>query len=233
MAQVKLSPQIIDIAGSIGEHTFSRVQSGIAIKSKPHPNRNALLAPSSSQILYRSYFSQVQRTWITLSQDQMIAWHNVAPKATFINKLGDKYKGDGYHFFLRCNQNRLIIGETIILDPPSITDVSQLNTFSIFATGSGKIVIQITFSGFTTDKHTAHIIYCSRPLSPGIFYCKNSYRIIGIIPPSTSNDVDITLLYLAVFNQITTGKKIFCQLLPINTMSGIQGYYIRSNTIIL
>lgn len=228
MAQIQFNPHITGIVGKIGQLTYSRNQSGYVVKSTPYPSKRKLKAPSSSQIKYRGYFSQVQRSWIKCSQQQMEDWHYVAKKSTFINKFGAKYPGDGYHLFLRLNQNRLIIGQPIYFDAPNITYVKQLNKFSVDATPGSREIVNIFYDATESASDTTYIIYATYPLSPGINYTSNQYRNIGILTLDPSNVSDITTLYTDLFGVFPPNKKIFFKLTPVSISTGIAGLNISN-----
>ena len=233
MAQVEFNPQISGMIGKVGRETYSKAQSGYVVKTTPYPSRNKRKAPSSGQIKYRGYFGQVQRSWIKCTQEQMAAWYDMAKKATFINKFGAKYPGDGYHLFLRLNQNRLIIGEGINYEPPTQPAGAQLNKITIEATPGSKGIVNIYYDHTQTTDDTTYIAYATKSQSAGVRYISNEWRNIAVITAEDADVTDITKQYVAVFGYAIELKKIFIKLQPIDIASGTPGMAITANTIVL
>ena len=233
MAQVLFNPQIDGIIGKIGNETYSRVQSGYIVKKSPNPGKRNRINPSGAQIKFRSYFSQVQRSWITCSLSQMEAWHVIASKSTFINKFGMKYTGDGYHLFLRLNQNRLIIGESIVLDAPCIQQLHQIPAATLIVSGAPDKSLIFSYDSSYFFAETTYIVYCSPPLSPGIRYINNEWRNIAVMPINDSGLCDITTVYLRYYKDIVAGKKIFLKLIPVHIPSGTPGIPVYSSCVLI
>jgi len=224
MAQVQFNPQITGIIGKIGRETYSRVQSGYVVKTTPNPTKNRRIAPSSSQIIFRQYFSQVQRSWINCTPQQMTAWHDIAKISTFINKFGLKYSGDGYHLFLRLNQNRLIIGKPIIYDAPAVVGIHQISSIAASVVIAYKAVICLLYDGSQYSGETTYIIYSTPALSPGINYIGNEYRNIQVSQLDYYGTLGIVDNWKLKFGEPLLNKKYFFKLVPIHIASGQVGY---------
>jgi hypothetical protein len=231
MAKFVPSSSIEAIAGSIGNDTYSRVHSCSVIKAKSYPGSHHKYIITPKQGAINTQFGLWAPGWQQISESQRAAWNNFAKTRNVSNSFGKKYNPSGFNLFCSCNNNLALIGQFPIVSVPVVPVIIQLQAFFPFSSLTVPGSLTINFPDKTTDAHVYYLIYCSKQLSPGISYCKNSYRLIGNIPPGQTNSFSILALYENVFGSLESGKKIFYKLIPVHSLCGFTGITLYNSLI--
>jgi hypothetical protein len=132
MARITYGPLITELAGSIGGVTFQKNSSGsiARLRSKKPCNPNQL--QSDNQVV----FTQLVTYWPTLSQPNKDTWDAFALAHFHYTPWGEEKTLNGFQWFLSCNRNLLLSGESIIDTAPGYSAISPPNAFTLAASSS-------------------------------------------------------------------------------------------------
>lgn len=203
VAQAKLGPLVSAIAGSIAGTTFQRMQAAAQIRSKPLPRYRATTYTNST----RQLTGTLARMWKTLTPEQRAYWGEVAESITWYNRFGDEIRGLGYWLFLRCNQYRILVGQSIV------TDAVLPGTFETFA-GMACTFAATPAMSLTWDTPTnvpadySFAVFATPPISAGRSKAFGLQRFIGLVPEGASSPYNLLDLYHNRFAQYPDGSRI-------------------------
>ena len=204
----------------------ARYQDGRSILSlKSYPTGETTIA----QLAHRTNFSKINKSYKLLSDAQMRAWENLAEHASGQSVFGQKAKLTGANLYLRLNSNRVMAGETMLLDAPQqIAYVPEVEYDSVSVTPQ-----LIVFGGI---KHQTApykmVVKMSGSQSRGV---SNGWSKTVIISPDVEDDwgeADLTALYLKTIGvEPAVGQKIFIQTYWLDTSTGFAGLECRDSVI--
>lgn len=186
---------------------------------------------SNAQVVRRASMSKITKSYRNLTAIQMQEWERLAEQATGISVFGQKAELSGINLYVRLNVNRVMAGESMILDAPE-TLSSVPNASYRLAVVSPSMVI---FQGI---KHqplpNKLVVKMSAAVSPGI---SNGWSKTVIVSPDTEDDwgeADLTTLYTKTIG-ITpeVGQKVFIEVYWMNTATGVTGQVSRGSVICL
>jgi len=176
MARVKFGSIVTEGHGSLGGHTFQNSHGGAQMRSKPINKKK----PSLAQSLIRSFNSQLQAGWQSLTDVQRKIWNEYAISHDQFNKNGDKHHLSGHSLWMKFNFNYLSDDLPLITSPFSYLSerfgVELINQSLWNATGLSYWPVKI--GNFIGDG--ACILLdpsCSTIAKGGIFPVTTSYRV--------------------------------------------------------
>jgi hypothetical protein len=232
MAQVKLAYTLDSIIGSIGQETFSMTHSGLILKQKSQPGSKHTFTPSASQLSLRAMFGAAAATFKTLDDATIRAWNDLGKTMKASNKFNDSYNPTGFNVFCEFNQNRQLIGKSIITTCPTDLTTVVIPSFILSLDASGTFNIRIKFAGYTTESNVEYLIYATPATSPGRKYCKVLYRNIDIIPSGTTDVYDCSDAYNLKFVAPAPGQRVNVKLIPINSDCGFAAMPLTNYSIV-
>lgn len=173
---------------------------------------------SVAQQQARLYLTNFSQAWRSLTQAQRDAWNAVVADFAKTDIFGDLRNPTGKNLYSRLNINLLNAVQTPIQDPPLPSEVQsyQVTTLTISEGGSQ---MDLAFGG--TDANTTIIIEATAPLSAGVGFFKNRYRIIGTAGGTTASPLDLWAPYVAKFGAPAEGTKISIRLYGVNHDTGL------------
>ena len=205
----------------------ARYQDGRSILSlKSYPTGETTIA----QLAHRTNFSKINKSYKLLSDAQMREWENLAEHASGQSVFGQKAKLTGANLYLRLNSNRVMAGETMLLDAPQqIAYVPEVEYDSVSVTPQ-----LIVFGGI---KHQTApykmVVKMSGSQSRGI---SNGWSKTVIISSEVEDDwgeADVTALYLKTIGvEPTPGQKVFIECYWLDTSNGFTGQVFRDSVIV-
>lgn len=205
----------------------ARYQDGRSILSlKSYPTGETTIA----QLAHRTNFSKINKSYKLLSDAQMRAWENLAEHASGQSVFGQKAKLTGANLYLRLNSNRVMAGETMLLDAPQqISYVPEVEYDSVSVTPQ-----LIVFGGI---KHQTApykmVVKMSGSQSRGI---SNGWSKTVIISSEVEDDwgeADVTALYLKTIGvEPTPGQKVFIETYWLDTSTGFTGQLFQDSVIV-
>ena len=231
MALVQLSSNIDDIKGSIGRITYAKGRSGIIEKHKSHPGSVNPFTPSPAQLTLRDSIRTLSPMWKALTDQQRSDWNALALTIKKSNAFGQPYLSSGFNLYIQFNHNLYLCGCGYIDDAPTRPTFTQLNSITLNLPHGLPYQTILALPNHTAN-NVIHLIYATPCLSPGIYYIRNQYRLIGQIHNSYMwPTIDISAWYDAHFPSRTAGMKIFIKLRPIEFFTGWYGTDIFTHSI--
>jgi hypothetical protein len=138
MARVTYGALITELAGSIGGVTFQRNSSGNVARLKSKKISN----PNQEQSNNNVVFAQLVSYWSTLSQANKDTWDALAAAHDHTTPWGETKTLNGFQWFMSCNRNLLLAGESIRDTAPAYSSISPPNVFTL-AASSDHLTINI------------------------------------------------------------------------------------------
>jgi hypothetical protein len=219
---------ITEARGSFQSTTFSKNAAGAIIRSKVKPiNRR-----TTKQSLVRQQFGSIASSWRGLTQVQRNSWEAAKSSFPYQDSLGQTKIYTASQLYEKFNRNLLVIGESLITDAPAPTSF-EIYSLTIGADGTDDLSIAFTPTPVPADDTV--VIYATRPLSPGIGAAGNSdFRLITTIAPAGTSPLVLVTAYEAVFGSLAgaVGQKVFIQIKPVKTASGIAATPLRTFAIL-
>ena len=96
---------------------------------------------SLSQLVSRKNLNHISRTYKLLSDEQHLAWARLAERLRTRAVLGSRIKLTPHNAFVRLNCNRALAGQGILMDPPEMKSIPQVN-FGAFYVNSDEVVVE-------------------------------------------------------------------------------------------
>ena len=186
---------------------------------------------TNAQVVRRASMSKITKSYRSLTAVQMQEWERLAEQTSGATVFGQKAELSGVNLYVRLNVNRVMAGESMILDAPASLS-SVPSAFYRLAVVSPSMVI---FQGI---KHkplpNKLVVKMSAAVSPGI---SNGWSKTVIISPNAEDDwgeADLTTLYTKTIG-ITpeVGQKVFIEVYWMNTTTGETGQEYRGSVICL
>ena len=186
---------------------------------------------TNAQVVRRASMSKITKSYRSLTAVQMQEWERLAEQTSGATVFGQKAELSGVNLYVRLNVNRVMAGESMILDAPASLS-SVPSAFYRLAVVSPSMVI---FQGI---KHkplpNKLVVKMSAAVSPGI---SNGWSKTVIISPDTEDDwgeADLTTLYTkAIGITPEVGQKVFIEVYWMDTETGFAGIENRNTVICL
>lgn len=214
MAKLKWGALAVDGRGKLGGHVLARNRSGAYIRTKVTPNN----PQSTYQSIARALLAAFSSKWRALSQVQRDAWNGAVASFSGTNVFGDLVNPTGKNLFTRLNINIANAGGTKILLPPMPTELPSIVGTTLAVVGAGASTI--TFPAVGT---TSVFIEATPPLSPGVGFFKNKFRLISNYVAGDAAITVTTADYDARFGSPIADMKIAYRLTPVDITTGLTG----------
>lgn len=227
-AKIILTDFIGDIWGKVGATVYKKNFYGLSRIMKVNPKN----PQSEKQMANRGDFGDLYSVFLSLSTDQFNAWAQLARSTPYLKK-GRSYFLDTLPFFVKCNRNLQIIGESPISDVPDWNVIPQsFDGFSVdIVTKPGSEKININFDPPILPM-TKLKLYATPPLGNRQNSVNNRYRLIKILDHTFESGYDIRSDYIATFGSApATGKKAFFAIEPVVITSGRSGARLTTSDV--
>jgi len=227
-AKIILTDFIGDIWGKVGATVYKKNFYGLSRIMKTNPKN----PKTESQMANRGDFGDLYSVYLQLSTAQFNAWAQLAASTPYLKK-GRSYFLDTLPFFVKCNRNLQLIGESPISDVPDWDVIPQsFDGFSAnIVTTPGTEKININFDTPILPL-TKVKLYATPPLGKRQNSVNNRYRLIKILDHTFISGTDITADYIAAFGTSpATGKKAFFAIEPVVISSGRSGARLTTSAI--
>ena len=188
MARVNYGFPVTELTGSIGGVTFQRNSAGTICRLKP----NIPVNPSPAQALQQYKISQLVALWPTLSQAEKDSWSTELVPHLHTNPWGDQKTLNGYQWFMSCNLNLLLAGESTRNTSPVWAIIAPPAVFTLLA---------------DVDNLTAHFaapwsvipdhifVYITLPVRHASLKLRRSLFLIDINDTFNDDDLILTSLF--------------------------------------
>ena len=205
--------------GSIGETVTYESRFGLVRRRKviPHDPR------TSDQIDRRTAFQRARHFWGTFTDEQFLAWNNLARTRHTHPVLGESGELSGYALSVQINIHLATVGLPMLSTPSPVPGFPANPVLGLnIANLGGAITLKLPLAAQPAQYI---VVFGARPQSPGVSYVDH-YTILGLLPAPEGGLSDITDLYLAKFHLLPVGQRIF-----IRTVQQINGWRALPQTI--
>lgn len=193
MARVIYGEPITELIGSIGGITFQHNSSGTIARLKPQPPVNPSAGQSDQQHLLGTLISY----WPTLSSANKTTWKNFAIAHNHFTPWGEEKTLNGYQWFLSCNLNLLIAGESIIDTAPAFTSVAPPDAFTLTAAA---LTLKLIWASAFSVAPDYLFIYITLPIRHASLKLRRSMYLIKVDDTFNDTELDITSLFETLAN---------------------------------
>lgn len=226
MALIKMTAIVDAISGKIQGTVFARNKGGAYARG-----RGVVTNPRTpAQMRVRSIFATVSSSWRNLTEVQVSDWNELADETTYQNRLGDSRTYTGKALYQRVNQNRLLMGLTLLPVAPNFGEViGVLNASGSFSLAND--VLSVSFEADLVDALTAtpsagFVLTATPPVGKGMNYVDNRARDLVTKIGLTGDEIDETdfatdaaalgAVYQARFGTPGQDERIVLALTPVN-----------------
>lgn len=195
---------MVEGSGGLGGTVLFKGRSGASARVKT----KAVNPQTSKQITRRAVLSAQSQAWQGLTADQRAAWNSAAASGQFpqTNRLALTYNPTGAQLYTKLNTNILLLGGSVITEPPIKTSLTQVLLTSLTAADAVP-ALSLVFTG-TLAASEALILYATPNLSPGITRPgKSIYRLLTTY--TSTSPANLLTAYQALFGDPVEGQKIF------------------------
>lgn len=214
MSKIKWGAIVVDGRGKLGGHVFTKTRSGATMRTKVTP----VNPQSPAQAAARSRLGSQSQAWRGLTEEQRIAWNDLAARTSKTNIFGDQYFPTGKNLFTGLNSNLMLVQELPISAAPELAEmpvvISMAPVVSVAAT---EIALNIVTEGATGQ--ASLVIEATAQQSAGRFNFDGSYRVIAA-PGSTEDAEVVWSNYVAKFGVPSVGSKIGFRVYYVNSVTG-------------
>ena len=215
MARVKFGAMMVDARGKLGGHVFTKARSGATIRTKVTPVNGQTVA----QGIVRNNLSTISQKWRTLSEEQRIAWNNLAASTGRTNVFGDTYYPSGKNLFTSVNINILNSGNDIIENAPGKVGLPLFTMAQPTVSVADGITLDLAYSGNPQACYV--LVSASRPSSSGVFNFSGKHFQISVFPLiGTISPQQLYGEYVAKFGAPAVGQKISFTCRIVNSVTG-------------
>lgn len=227
-AKIILTDFIGDIWGKVGATVYKKNFYGLCRIMKSNPKN----PKTESQMANRGDFGDLYSVFLQLSTAQYNAWKSLAYSTPYLKK-GRSYFLDVLPFFVKCNRNLQIIGESPISDVPDwdVIPMSFDGFSADIVTTPGSETININFDTPILPM-TKVKLYATPPLGKRQNSINNKYRLIKILDHTFISGDNVKDDYIAAFGSTpATGKKAFFAIEPVVIASGRSGARLTTSAV--
>lgn len=221
--KIKFGSIVTDGRGKLGGQVYARNRAGAYVRNKVTPNNPQTVAQSNA----RSRLASFSEAWRGLTQSQRDAWDAAAPDFATTNVFGDSVIPTGKNLFTRLNINLEDVGQTTINVPPVPVDIVEPGELTFGVTTAPAFTLD--FAGVEGQSYK---IFATAPVSPGIGFFKNKFRMIATHDGETAGGLDLGSEYVAKFGVPSEGLKVAVKVVPVVNSTGQMGVGTTQSAIV-
>jgi len=227
MAIIKYGHIVAEARGKLNGTVFSRNTYGAYMRAKVTPSN----PKTTAQSLVRSSMTVVAQGWRGITQAQRDAWNSATVNFTRTNIFGDNVPLTGFNLYGRINRNLQAIGQAVVAVPPVPEAVAGVSSVSLAASAGGQTVT-LTYAP-AIPATQSWIVRFTPGQSAGKQFVASEFRQVDVILTADSSPFSIETEYIAKFGSVPAeGQKIFVELIPMNTTSGIRGTGLQASALV-
>jgi hypothetical protein len=213
----------VDGRGKINGHVASKNRSGAYARTKVSP----VNPQTTFQLVARAFLTALSQAWRALTQSQMLAWNGAVNSFAKTDVFGDLRQPTGKNLYTQLNINLSNAAQATISDPPLPSGAGGVIAGVAIATEAG-----VKSIAHTTDTagHTI-LVFATPGVSPGKFFLKNDYRLIGRFTGGAASPFVATTVYDARFGDVVAGQRVGFRLQSVNNLTGESSTISESTTI--
>jgi hypothetical protein len=219
MAKILFTAIVADMRNKLNGTVFSRNRYGSYTRTKSTPTNPQSIAQQG----VRSVFGNLSQAWRNLTENQRQAWIAAASNFPIIDIFGNPRTLSGNALFQALNQNLILAGESMLVNPPLPQEMPTTEFVSAEVSVLGNNVsmtVSVTLGSSSIEEFPI-VVRATQPLSPGVSYFTNMLRTVGydVANEGGPNPVGVGTLYAARFGVPEVGQKI-----------GIEAYLVHPDT---
>lgn len=175
---------------------------------------------SPSQLVSRKNLNQISRTYKLLTDEQQLAWARLAERLRSRAVLGSRIKLTPHNAFVRLNCNRALAGQGILMDPPEMKSIPQVN-FGAFYVNSDEVVVE---SVRQPDDNYKLVVKMTGAQSTGVSNVWSKTVVISSSDDADWGDLDLTEAFAEVKGTAPSdGFKYFVEMYWLDSETGFTG----------
>lgn len=216
MAKIKFGMMMTDARGKLGGQVFSKNRSGAYIRTKVTPSN----PQTQAQAQVRSNLATLSTGWNSLTAAQIAQWNASVDDWASTDVFGDIKKPTGKNLYVKLNVNLLNSGQSIVATPPAKIELPALvDIDAVLDTDNYALDI----NGLPIFADGVYQIEACAPVSRGVNFVKNKFRVIAYRTQATAVPADIAQDYIAKFGSVEDAENIFFRIRAIgeNGQAGV------------
>ena len=175
---------------------------------------------SPSQLVSRKNLNHISRTYKLLTDEQQLAWARLAERLRSRAVLGSRIKLTPHNAFVRLNCNRALAGQGILMDPPELKSIPQVN-FGAFYVNSDEVVVE---SVRQPDDNYKLVVKMTGAQSTGVSNAWSKTVVISSSVDADWGDLDVTEAFGEVKGTSPAdGMKYFVEMYWLDAETGFTG----------
>jgi hypothetical protein len=175
---------------------------------------------SPSQLVSRKNLNHISRTYKLLTDEQQLAWARLAERLRSRAVLGSRIKLTPHNAFVRLNCNRALAGQGILMDPPELKSIPQVN-FGAFYVNSDEVVVE---SVRQPDDNYKLVVKMTGAQSTGVSNAWSKTVVISSSEDADWGDLDLTEAFAEVKGTAPSdGFKYFVEMYWLDSETGFTG----------
>lgn len=225
--KAKFGAIVVDGRGKAGGHVFSKNRGGAYMRTKVTPSN----PQTASQSTVRQTLATFAQGFRSLTSVQIAAWNAAVSDFKKTDIFGDVKNPSGLNLYVKLNANLAEAGASALTTPPLPDAV--VGPTSITLTGAaGTPALAVAWTGGAIPADTAWIVSASQQLSPGVSAGKGKMRQLQVLPAADTTPTSILSAYNAKFGTLVAGRKIFVEIVAVNTLTGQKSPAISTSAIV-
>lgn len=213
--KIKFGSIVTDGRGKLGGQVYARNRSGAYVRNKVTPNNPQTLYQS----LQRAVLATFSEAWRGLTQQQREAWNAAGESFPTTNQFGDQVIPTGKNLFTRLNNNLTDINQSTLTNPPLPAPIVEPEDLEL-TVAAGTPAMALDFNG---DSTMGYKVFATPPLSPGVGFFKNKFKMIDTLPIPPAGTLDLLDAYQTRFGSFQEGQKIAIKVVPVVAATGQKG----------
>jgi hypothetical protein len=213
MAKLKFGMVVTEASGKLGGHVFARNRGGAYARTK--------VTPVNPQTTYqqqaRTLLSSFSQAWRGLNQAERDSFNSAVSDFARTDIFGDLRNPTGKNLFTLLNINLSLAGVGPISVAPTPQGVESVELTGL-TVDEANTELEVAFSGTTVA--SSILVFATDPLSPGVEFAKNRYRLIGALAGNAASPSNIWSIYSSRFGEPAVGSKVFVRLQSVNLTTG-------------
>jgi hypothetical protein len=185
---------------------------GVTVSQHGHNGQisRALVIPTNpqtdAQMRIRGFLRSVASKWRGLTPEQRAAWMAEALQHQSKARTGQSGTLSGFQLYTKINCSLLVIGGTVVLDPPAMPEFNPLPVTGLVITNTGGVVtLKLTSTDAPPD---GTMLWGAAPCSQGQNVSRHQV-FLGTLDSPVNNAIDISTAYKGRYGSPAAGKKVF------------------------
>jgi hypothetical protein len=216
MSKINFGGAVNDMRKSLKDTVYARNTYGAYARNRTFPTQ----PNTASQQNVKTEFSARSGAWKNLTEDQRQSWILGAPNFPMPDVFGNIRILSPATLYQQLNLNLFFTGTSPISTCPARQGCETVGTLSITA-DEATFMISVSSSFLIVPDDRTIIVYATPLLSPGIYFAKKYFRVIGLVAPTKDwNTKNLYGFWEFLYGSLTATNKIFIKAKLVNTITG-------------